>query len=165
MSKRNQNGSVFGESESEIWQTVEAAIGKVSPKLIQELDTDGDGEVEIRREVDPIAVTRLGGTLPFDTDSEQLQCGETVTQRTGNENLRLILEAVITETQRNTLLKMRSDPQSVKLVSAAYSGRVVFDELRWDRIADANGAETRTQGRIIEPLYEIQLQSKENSEN
>jgi hypothetical protein len=164
MSQRYQSKSIFGESD-DMWSTIRATLGKVSPKLVQEIDADGDGEPEIRREVDPIAVTRLGGTLPFDTDSKQLQCGETITRNDGDENIRLVMEAVITESQRETLMEMRSDPEVVKLVSAAYTGPAIFDELKWDRKTDANGAVSRTHGEIDEPIHKIQLQSKQNSES
>lgn len=150
-----------GVSGGNIWNAVNAGLDKISPKLVQEVDSDGDGEIEIRREVEPLVVTRLGGTLPWDRDSMQLQCGETVSSAGGDENLRLVMEAVVTNSQRETLMDMREYPEELRLISAAYTGDALFDELKWDRIADANGAVTKTQGRVDEPLYEIQLQSKE----
>lgn len=158
------NRSVREDDGTDIWNTIEDAIGSISPKLVQEIDTDGDGDIDIRREVDPIVVTRLGGTLPFDTDSKNLQCGETITRRNGDMNIRLVMEGVVTETQREKLIEMRSNPSSVKLISAAYTGRATFDQLSWDRIADANGAKSRTHGEIVEPLHTFQLQSKQNDE-
>lgn len=157
------NKSVLEDKDYDIWDTIEEAMGSVSPKLVQGRDKDDNGEIEIRREVAPLAVTRLGGTLAFDTNSKQLQCSETITQGNNDQNLRLVMEGVITESQREKLMKMRSNPSSVKLVSAAYTGPATFDQIKWDRIADANGAQTRTHGEIKEPLHTVQLQSKENN--
>lgn len=134
----------------------------VVPKLVQEYD-DGAGFTD-RIEVEPLVVTRLGGTLPWDTESTQLQCGETVTDTSGDLNIRLVYHAIVTHTGFKELSRMRSRPTEVKLVSAAYTGPVTFDQLKFDRIPDANGAVTRDQGEIDEPLYEIQLQSKEEDE-
>lgn len=133
-------------------QTVETTVG---------LD-DGDGSRYVRREFEPLVVTRLGGTLAWDTDSTQLQCGETVTDSNGDMNLRMVYHCICTQTQFAELQLMRQNPEAVKLVSRAYTGPATFDELKFDRIADANGAIVRGEGTTREPLYEIQLQSKED---
>ena len=165
MSERQQQfSSILGESRDDLWKTVNEMLGELSPKLVQETDTDGDGEPEIRRELEPLVVTRLGGTLPFDTDSRRLQCCESVTGNDGDQNIRLVMEMVISDSQRETLWDMRDAAATVKLVSASYTGPATFDQVKWDRIADANGAYTRTQGAIDEPMYKVQLQTKEDSE-
>lgn len=146
--------------------------GDIVPKLVQE--QEGGTTV---RELEPISVTRLGGTLPWDTDSIQLQCGETVTDNSGDMNIRLNYEAILTHTQFKTLNEMRTgdvptddvteEPASttVKLVSNAYNGPVTFDQLKFDRIADANGAITQRFGEVKEALYKIQLQTKETGDD
>jgi hypothetical protein len=131
---------------------VDELRSQVSPKLVQD-----------NLELEPVVVTRLGGTLPFDTSSKQLQCGETVTDSGGEKNLRLVYHAVVTKTQFDTLARMRKNGDSVELISTAYSGPATFDELKFDRITDANGAVIRGEGTTREPLYEIQLQSKQNT--
>lgn len=130
-------------------------LREIEPKLVQ------TEPVEI--ELQPQIVTRLGGTLPWDTESRQLQCGETVVDNNDDFNIRLNMEAVVNHEQLRLLQQMRTNPAEVKLVSAAYSGPVTFDELRFERVPDANGAVTAT-GPDEQPMYEIQLQSKEESE-
>jgi hypothetical protein len=135
--------------------TEDQRLREIEPKLVQ---TD---PVEI--EFQPQVVTRLGGTLPWDTESRQLQCGETVVDNNDDFNIRLNMECVANHDQFRLLQRMRANPSQIKLVSAAYSGPVTFDELRFDRITDANGAVTPT-GPDEQPMYQIQLQSKEESE-
>lgn len=160
MSMEN-SGSVFGGSDAEVSAMAQGGSLSLSPKLVEKRDIDGDDELETVRELEPLVVTRLGGTLPFDTDSVQLQCGGTAVSGNSDKNTRLVMEAVITDTQRKKLWKMREHPDNIKLVSNGYTGRAPFDELKWDRIEDANGAVT-PDGVIDEPLYKIQLQSKES---
>jgi hypothetical protein len=133
---------------------LETLQSQVSPKLVQ-------GE----RELEPIVVTRLGGTLPWDTDTAQLYGGDTLTDSSGDKSNRLVYKAVVTKTQFETLAAMRQAATELRLVSAAYTGLVTFDELKFDRITDANGAIIKGSGSTDEPLYEIQLQSKENNED
>lgn len=153
----------------------------VVPKLVQEssgglefssnnADNPGDlsftatnTEVIPRIEFEPIAVTRLGGTLPWETNSTQLQCGTTVTDTNGDQNIRLVYHAVCTKSQFERLQQMRSNPRQVKLISPAYSGPVTFDQLKFDRVTDANGIIVDGQYRN-EPVYEIQLQTKEQTQ-
>ena len=164
MSERQRKfSSILGESRDDLWKSVNEMLGGLSPKLVQEVDTDGDGGPEIRRELEPLVVTRLDGTLPFDSDSATLQCGQNVTGNDGDQNIRLVMEMILTNSQRETLWDMRDASSSLKLVSASYTSSVTFDELKWDRIADANGASSRTHGEIDEPMYEVMLQSKEDS--
>lgn len=148
----------------------DVGLDQLVPKLVQEREVDvaatpAQGEVTERREFEPVVVTRLGGTLPWDTQSEQLQCGETVTDTTGDMNLRVVYHCVATHDQFKTLQTMRTNPEGITLVSRAYTGPVTFDELKFDRIPDANGAVLRGQGSTTEPLYEIQLQSKESDDD
>jgi hypothetical protein len=137
----------------------------VSPKIIQRVDEDGDGEFEVRREFDPLVVTRLGGTLPWETDSMQLQCGETVTAQDGDQNIRLVFKCICRHSEFKTLMKMRGGNGRIKLVSRTYPRPVKFDELKFDRIPDANGAVVRGEGEVNEPFYKVMLQSKEDDED
>lgn len=136
---------------------------QVSPKLTQTVRND-DGEVIEQREVEPIATTRLGGTLPWETESFQLQCGETVTSNNGDMNIRLAMEAVLTHTQFKKLSRMRANPADVILVSRAYDGPVTFDEMKFERVPDDNGGITAGDENGDEPRYTVQLQSKETDD-
>jgi hypothetical protein len=111
--------------------------------------------------VEPIATIRLGGTIPWKTESKQLQCGETVIDNSGEMTHRLNMEAVVSHTQFKTLMEMRTSSSSVKLVSAGYTGTVTFDQLKWDQVEDANGAVINGK-EVNEPIYKVQLQSKQN---
>ena len=122
-----------------------------------------DDELVLVREMEPLVVTRLGGTLPFETASTQLQCGETITEANGDMNIRLVYHATCTLNQLDTLRRMRSNPGKIKLISHFYSGWADFDEMRVDRITDANGVVTAT-GNVDQPIYKVQLQSKESEE-
>lgn len=127
----------------------------VVPKLVQETDAD-------TIEFSPEVVTRLGGTLPWDTESTQLQCGETVTSNNGDLNFRVVYEAVCVQYQLDNLSQMRSNPSGITLVSPMYTGPVTFDELKIEHITDANGAVHAGVGEMSGPFYKIQLQSKED---
>lgn len=129
-------------------------VTEVIPKLIQE-----DSGLEFA----PRVVTKLAGTLPFDTNSEQLQCGKTVTESDGDLNIQLNMEAVVPHSKLKTIHEMRQYDSQIELVSAAYSGAAKFDQLKFDRLPDANGAMT-VNGSVEEPWYTVQLQSKEDDE-
>jgi len=147
----------------------ENPVAEAVPKLVQRR-SDSIGPTNARfdlvpdREFRPITVTRLGGTLPWQTDSIQLDCGETVTETNGDLNIRLVYECVCTKSQFEQLQQMRENPQAVRLVSAVYNGPVSFDQLKFDRVPDANGAILRS-GETNEPIYEVQLQSKEREDS
>jgi len=133
----------------------------VEPELVQPVDDGTDDE----RAIQPLSVHRLGGTLPFETNGTQLQCGTTVTDNSGDQNNRLILGAIVTLSQFETLAVMRENPESILLYSPAFSGPVTFDELKWDRIPEANGAVLPDGTNVDEPLYDITLQQKETDES
>jgi len=133
----------------------------ITPRLIQPATDDTD-----ERLFDPLVVTRLGGTLPFDTNSVQLDCGETITTNSGDMSIRLVMHCVCPKSQFQTLQEMRQVGAEIRLVSDAYSGPATFDELKFDRIPDANGAVVRgSTDNYDEPMYEVQLQSKEQDDS
>jgi len=137
------------------------AQNNLVPKLIQ---TDSSDNIE--REFAPLVVTRLGGTLPWDTDSTQLDCGQTVTANSGDMSMRLVFHCEAPQSELQTLQEMREAGTQIELVSNFYSGPATFDELKVDRIPNSNGAVVRgTSENYDEPMYEIQLQSKEESED
>jgi hypothetical protein len=114
-------------------------------------------------EITPLATIRLGGTIPWDTSSKQLQCGESITDNSGEQTHRLNMEAVVNHEQFKVLNQMRNNDTQLTLVSAGYDGPATFDQLKWDRIEDANGALTPN-GAEDAPLYTVQLQTKENED-
>ena len=131
----------------------ESSLRSITPKLVQNGST-----------FQPKVVTRLGGTLPWNTESTNLQCGDTIVESDEDFNIRINMECVASHTEFVQLVDMRQQPERVRLISAAYTGPVTFDELAFERVTDANGQVTPA-GPDEEPLYNIQLQSKENSES
>jgi len=129
--------------------------------FLQEIDDDG----EIVREVKPDVVMRFGGTLPFDADSTQLQDGQTVTDARGDENIRLNMEMGVGYVQFQKVAAMRASDNQIKVISPSYSGPATFDQIKYDRIPDANGIVTDTGEAKKEARYVVQLQSKEQSED
>jgi hypothetical protein len=148
----------------------------VVPKLVQTTAVEPSDVSDAERldravreentlEFEPIAVTRLGGTLPWERDQMQLQCGETIQETNGDQNIRLVYECYCTLTQFETLAEMRANPEAVELVAPSYTGPVNFDELKYERVPEANGGIVRGEGENDEPRYTVQLQSKEDSED
>ena len=127
---------------------------EVVPKLVTE-----------DRELQPDVVTRMGGTLPFDADSVQLQDGQTVTDERGDTNIRLNMEFETSAAGLRTLNEMRDSAQQIRLVSTSYTGPATFDQLKFDRIPDSNGVVFADGESRKEARYTIQLQSKEQSED
>jgi len=134
--------------------TLNELEGAISPKL-----TQGDLEIE------PLAVTRLGGTLPWESETVQIDGGETLTGSDGDQVIQFVFKAVITKSQFETLAEMRARDTRLRLISSAYTGPVSFDELKFDRIPDANGFVRQDGSNSEQPLYEIQLQSKEDEDD
>jgi len=132
----------------------------IVPKLVQESTSSTP-----RREFRPRVVTRLGGTLPWDTDSVQLDCGETITQVGGDMNIRLVYHCVAPRSELSTLEVMRQETPRIKLVSSMYTGPASFDQMKVDRITDNNGTIVRGSENHDEPMYEVQLQTKEESDD
>jgi len=127
---------------------------EVVPKLVTE-----------DRELQPDVVTRMGGTLPFDADSVQLQDGQTVTDERGDTNIRLNMEFETSAAGLRILNEMRDSDQQIRLVSTSYTGPATFDQLKFDRVGDANGVVFADGESRKEARYTIQLQSKEQSED
>jgi len=131
-----------------------------TPKL-QEVDRDGN----VVRELAPNFVSAFGGTLPFDTDSTQLQDGQTVTDQNGDQNIRLNMEMVLTGRQLFKLLDMRRSNNRLNVLSSTHSWKATFDEIKFDEIPDENGRVTADGQRIDDATFTVQLQSKESDEN
>jgi hypothetical protein len=129
-----------------------------TPKL-QEIDAEGT----VISEIKPDVVTRFGGTKPFDSDSTQLQDGQTVTDQRGDTNVRVNMEMVLTHSEFVLLNEISNTGNRLRVVSSSYKGPATFDQLKFDRIPDSNGQVTPN-GATQNALYTVQLQSKEQSE-
>lgn len=129
--------------------------------FLQEVDESGTTV----REVKPDAVLRFGGTLPFDADSTQLQDGQTVTDSRGDQNIRLNMEMAVGYSQFQQIARMRKSNNQIRLISPSYSGPATFDQIKYDRLPDANGVVFADGESVEEARYTVQLQSKEQSDN
>jgi len=129
--------------------------------FLQEVDANKN----VIREVKPDAVLRFSGTLPFDADTTQLQDGQTVTASRGDQNIRLNMEMAVGYSEFQQLARMRTSNNQIRLVSPSYSGPATFDQIKYDRLPDANGAVFPDSGSVEEARYVVQLQSKEQSDN
>ena len=134
--------------------------GRTTPKL-QAVDSNGN----ITREIKPDVVTRFGGTKPFDTTSTQLQDGQTVVDERGDTNIRLNMEMVLTFSQFQALNQITNRANFLRVVAPSYTGKATFDQLKFDRIPDANGHVSRSGESIDEAKYSVQLQSKETEDD
>lgn len=149
-----QDPALLTAQQEAVEDEINAALqNEVSPILVQD-----------DLEFDPISVTRFAGTLPWNTDSKTLQCNETITDADGDSNIRLDYECTCTLNQLRTLQQMRANPNNVELVSPSYSGPVTFDQLKFERIPDANGGIRADVGPDEQPRYLVQLQTKEETE-
>jgi len=116
-------------------------------------------------EIKPDVVLRFGGTVPFDSTSTQLQCGETVTSENGDTNLRLNMECILTFSELKQLQSMRTSENTLKVVSNLYSGVAMFDQLKFDRIPESNETVYPDGTTQPEARYTVQLQSKEKDDD
>jgi propanediol dehydratase small subunit len=148
------------EQREQAKQQARSRRASTTPKL-QEVD----GDDNVVRELAPDFVSAFGGTLPFDTDSTQLQDGQTVTDQNGDQNIRLNMEMVLTGGQLATLQQMRQSGNQLNVVSVGYSGKATFDEIKFDHIPDENGRITADGQRIDDATFTVQLQSKESDED
>ena len=153
----NQRAPNGGLSDRPIREGARAAETAVS---IQTRDENG-----VIRAITPDVVTRFGGTLPFDTQTTQLQDGQTVTDENGDMNIRLNMEAILPYEELQTLNLMRSSGNQLFVVSPSYSGPATFDQFKFDRIPDDNGRVIRNDRNRKTASYTVQLQSKEQSQN
>ena len=162
LAEEGSDVAVEGESVEQTQQAAQQQVtedqrrrgAEVVPKLVTE-----------DQELQPAVVTRMGGTLPFDADSVQLQDGQTVTDERGDTNIRLNMEFETSANGLRTLNEMRDSDQQIRLVSTSYTGPATFDQLKFDRIGDANGVVFADGESRKEARYTIQLQSKEQSED
>jgi hypothetical protein len=114
---------------------------------------------------DPVAVTRLGGTLPWDTQRDQTLCGESIVDDSGDMNVRMVMEGVMTASDLADLFALRFNNDAVDLNWAGRSAtgikNVTFDQLKFDRTDEDDVVDVDDN---TEPLYSFQLQSKETEE-
>jgi len=130
--------------------------------ILQEVTPEDKNVVS---EIKPDVVLRFGGTLPFDSKSTQLQCGETVTSENGDTNLRLNMECILTFSELEQLQSMRTSENTLKVVSNLYSGVAMFDQLKFDRIPESNETVYPDGTTQPEARYTVQLQSKEKDDD
>lgn len=136
-------------------------------------DFDVDAETAAVRGGDATEVTpRIGPVepiildaeyqLPWDRDNNQTACGQTIQTQNGDFNWRIVLSGVVTLSQLDALRGLRDDSSAVETRTAMFGVREVnFDQLNVTR--PQSPSVIRVDGEV-EPIYEIQLQTKELDE-
>lgn len=108
--------------------------------------------------VEPI-VMEAEYQLPWQRDSNQTACGQTIQRQNGDLDWRIVFRGVVTLSQLDALRGLRSNSGEVQTRTAVFGVKVVtFDELRVTR------ADEESVGSVegnTEPLYSFQLQTKE----
>ncbi|TKX58901.1 hypothetical protein EXE44_04980 [Halorubrum sp. SS7] len=97
--------------------------------------------------------------LPWDRDNNQTACGQTIQNQNGDFNWRIVLSGVVSLSQLDAIRAMRGDASGVETRTAMFGIREVnFDQLNVTR---SENPSVINMGGEVEPLYEIQLQTKE----
>jgi len=108
--------------------------------------------------VEPITLT-AEYQLPWDRDNNQTACGQTIQTQNGDFNWRVVFNAIVTVSQLDELRTLRNSASDVETRTAAFGIKSVnFDQLNINRSDEPSVIEV---DGTVEPLYEIQLQTKE----
>ena len=160
--ERREAADIVPQLVQDIYEDIDD--GSTPPPSTNFESSEDTRRIEDRRAFSPLEVNTLEGTGQFTTDGVTLQGGETITDEGFEQPLRIVYGATCTLSQLKTLLEMRRSPEPIRIVSALYSGPVAFDQIDVARIEDANDVVTPGGGTIEEPIYEIQLQNKQNQD-
>jgi len=111
-------------------------------------------------EIEPISM-KCDYQLPWDRQSNQTACGQTIQYNAGDLNWRIVINGVITISQLRKLDAMRGS-ENVEIRTAEFGKTTIqFDQLNITRNEDPAAAEIDNK---VQPLLEFQLQSKEKDE-
>lgn len=101
--------------------------------------------------------------LPFDTDSTQTACGQTVRSVNGSKDWRVTFTGVLTLEQARRLDELRRQQTSISVRTALFGETTVdFDTLSLKRTSEEAVGEIEG---VTGPIYEFQVQSKQDSGN
>lgn len=116
--------------------------------------------------LDPVSVTKLDLTLPFEIDNYQTGCGRTIVDTQADYNVRVTMEGEIITPQLETIFKLRATPNQLRLTWAGQDATnirdVSFDQIQ---ITRRDEHDTIAYDGAEYPVWTFQIQSKEQSES
>lgn len=145
-------------------------VKSVGPEIIppsEYLDSDSDedklkviqnsrvkiGNLELKR------VERIKGSLPFQTERNVSLSGKTYVPESDRTNWGLTIEAKVSYREMQQILNL-SNP--VRVTTALKSDNVEFSNIQYERVSDMD---TVTVNGVRQPLYRVQLQTEEKSDD
>lgn len=111
------------------------------------------GDVELKR------VERIKGSLPFQTERNVSLSGKTYVPESDRTNWGLTIEAKVSYSEMQRILNL-SNP--VRVTTALKSDEVEFSNIQYERVSDMD---TVTVNGVRQPLYRVQLQTEEKSDD
>lgn len=113
-------------------------------------------------DVEPLTMG-ISTDLPFDVDSNQTACGQTIRTVNGDKDWRVVFEGVVNLKQARALNRLRLRANEVTTRTALFGETVVdFDTLSFERTSEeAVGDVGNTSG----PIYKFQVQSKQDTQS
>lgn len=109
--------------------------------------------------VEPISMT-CDYQLPWDRQSNQTACGQTIQYQNGDKNWRIVISGIISIDQFRALNSMRGEDEVEVRTAEFGTQKVTFDQLNVTRAGDENTARIDDE---LGPKLEFQLQTKELS--
>jgi len=103
--------------------------------------------------------------LPFDTDSTQTACGQTVRNVNGDKDWRVTFTGMVSLNQAQALNELRRGQTEVSVRTALFGETTVdFDTLSFKRMSEDAVGDVGDDN-VVGPIYEFQLQSKQQSDS
>jgi hypothetical protein len=111
--------------------------------------------------IEPITM-RAEYQLPWNRQTNQTACGDTIQYQGGSKDWRVIIEGIMSKSQLDRLRQLRDQPR-VEVVTEEF-GRmdVAFDQLNVTRADEEDVGEINGE---LGPLLQFQLQTKEDSDD
>jgi len=133
----------------------DSAIEAVSENEVQTIQNSRVkiGDVELKR------VERIKGSLPFQTERNVSLSGQTYVPESDRTNWGLTIEAKVSYSEMQQILNL-SNP--VRVTTALKSDNVEFSNIQYERVSDMD---TVTVNGVRQPLYRVQLQTEEKSDD
>lgn len=116
--------------------------------------------------LDPVSVTKLDLTLPFEIDNYQTGCGRTIVDTEADYNVRVTMEGDIIPQQLGIIFQLRQTPNQLRLTWSGQQATgirdVSFDQIQVTR---RDKHDTIEYEGTEYPCWTFQVQSKEQSDN
>jgi len=140
---------------------------EADPTVVRNPLLTGDSTSNVTPRIGPIEplVMEYTTDLPFDTDSTQTACGQTVRNVNGDKDWRVTFTGMVSLDQAKALNELRRGQTEVSVRTALFGETTVdFDTLSFKRVTEDEVGDVGS-GDSVGPIYEFQLQSKQESED